>query len=65
MNTFIYNKNKSAIDLNGAISEMDPELLKEALIREEYEYPQEFFNTYCSLHKQKYNEAFIYEESEG
>ena len=65
MNTFVYNKNKSAIDLNEAISEMNAELLKEALIQEGYEYPQEFFNTYCSLHNQKYNEAFIYEKSES
>ncbi|MGM9561486.1 MAG: hypothetical protein ACI3WT_04445 [Phascolarctobacterium sp.] len=64
MDTFVYNKNKSAIGLNGAISAMDAELLKEALVREGYGYTQEFFNTYCRLHKEKYREPFIFEESE-
>lgn len=65
MDTFVYNKNKSAIDLSGAISAMDAELLKEALVREGYGYPQEFFNAYCRLHKEKYGDSFIFEESES
>lgn len=43
MNTFVYDKNKSTIDLDEAISAMYPEILKEALIREKYGYQQEFF----------------------